>query len=495
MEKNLQQEDKKWPEIVFSSGDSTQSQAIRRAVQSGKLRKIAPRLYTSNLVDAPSSIIAKNCYHILGTLFPGAILSYRSALEGGVSSHNGITLTYKYTKKVLLPGLTVYLLKGEGVQPGDTAFMGTLFIASRARALLENLQPSRGKEKKTLSREYIEALLDKLCRVYGEEELNKLRDEAKILAKKLHLEKENHLLEKMIGALLGSQAANVLQTELARARAIGQPYDSVRIELFSHLMLALKKEILPIREENIYSVQQLHNIAFFEAYFSNYIEGTEFAVDEAKDIIFKNKLVPNRPQDAHDIIATFQIVANIPEMSKIPKSNEDLINILKYKHSILMEARKDKTPGNFKGITNRVGNTIFVLPELVEGTLSKAFSLYEALEPGIARAIFIKFMISEIHPFLDGNGRIARIMMNAELVHSRLCRIIIPTVYREDYLLALRRLSRTGDPEAYIRMLLRAQEFTASIDFSEYENALKSLDKSNAFMEPHEGKLIIPRHV
>jgi len=99
------------------------------------------------------------------------------------------------------------------------------------------------------------------------------------------------------------------------------------------------------------------------------------------------------------------------------------------------------------------------------------------------------FMISEIHPFTDGNGRIARIMMNAELSRNHECRIIIPTVYCDDYLGVLRRLSRSYDPGPYIRMLVRAQAFTQSIDFSSYEKALSMLQQCNAFLEPNEGKL------
>jgi Fic family protein len=103
------------------------------------------------------------------------------------------------------------------------------------------------------------------------------------------------------------------------------------------------------------------------------------------------------------------------------------------------------------------------------------------------------FFISDSHPFLDGNGRIARIMMNAELTLANQARIIIPTVFREDYLLSLRRLSRQGDPEAYIKMMLRAYEFTHLIDFSNYETALITFKNCNAFSRPHEAKLIMPK--
>ncbi|WP_228479047.1 Fic family protein [Flavobacterium soyangense] len=92
-------------------------------------------------------------------------------------------------------------------------------------------------------------------------------------------------------------------------------------------------------------------------------------------------------------------------------------------------------------------------------------------------------MISEIHPFLDGNGRIARVMMNAELVIANQTRIIILTVYRDDYLGALRRLTRNDNPAAYIRMLQRAQEFSASLLASDMQALENHLTLSNAFKE------------
>lgn len=83
-----------WPEIVFGSSESARSQSIRRAVAAGKLRKLAPRLYTSNLADSPAKIIERNRYHILGSQYPEAVISHRSALEGGVSREGHIVLTY-----------------------------------------------------------------------------------------------------------------------------------------------------------------------------------------------------------------------------------------------------------------------------------------------------------------------------------------------------------------------------------------------------------------
>ena len=110
-------------EIVFSASDSAESQAIHRAVLDRRLRKLAPKIYTPNFSDSPESIIRRNLYLILGKLFEGAILSHRTALEGGPTQEGLIILSYKYTKKVTLPGLTIKLLAGVAPQEGDSPFI------------------------------------------------------------------------------------------------------------------------------------------------------------------------------------------------------------------------------------------------------------------------------------------------------------------------------------------------------------------------------------
>jgi Fic family protein len=101
------------------------------------------------------------------------------------------------------------------------------------------------------------------------------------------------------------------------------------------------------------------------------------------------------------------------------------------------------------------------------------------------------FVLSEVHPFLDGNGRIARIMMNAELVKAGQSKIIIPTVYREDYLGALRKLTRQSDPSPYIAMLQRANEFSENIYGDDYNVMLDYLIQCNSFFEHTEARLKI----
>jgi hypothetical protein len=64
-------------EIIFSSSDKKIRTQIALLESTGKIKKIAPRIFTSNLIDTDETIIRKNIFSILGNLYPGALL-YRS---------------------------------------------------------------------------------------------------------------------------------------------------------------------------------------------------------------------------------------------------------------------------------------------------------------------------------------------------------------------------------------------------------------------------------
>jgi len=480
-------------EVIFGSSDPNISRKISKLEKEGKLKKIAPRIYTGNLEESPEKIIRRNIFIILGRLFPGAVLSHRSALEFQPTSANQIFLTHKYTKKTKLPGLTIRFLEGEGAIEGDNLLSGEVYASQQARAFLENLQTSRkiGPDSKTLTYPEIEERLEQIVRINGEEELNILRDKSRSISEKLGMEKEFTKLDKIISALLTTHPSKILTSPIATARAFGIPFDPNRYELFEKLFRELKQfEFKSLKERNT-ELNSFRNFAFFEGYFSNYIEGTVFGIDEAKKIIETQTPIPTRNQDSHDILGTYKIVSNKKEMSITPKSTDELISILQYRHKMLLSAREDKLPGKFKNKNNFAGQTAFVDANLVKGTLIKGFDFYAALDNPLAKAVYIMFMISEIHPFIDGNGRIARVMMNAELVSANQSKIIIPNVFREDYILTLRRLTRQHDPEPYIRMLSRAHEFSSTIFGESMDEIQTKLELSNAFLLPEEGSLKI----
>ncbi len=479
-------------EVIFGSSDSSISKKISKLEKEGIIRKIAPRLYSSNLHDSPEEIVRRNLFSILGHLFPGAVLSHRSAFEFEPTSTGQLFLTYKYTRKARLPGISIRFLEGSGPVEGDMPLSGELYTSQRERAFLENLQTSRksGPDSKTLTFPEIEERLEQIVRVNGTEELNIVRDKARLISERSGMQKEFLKLNKIISALLTTHPSKILKSPVAAARAFGVPYDPYRLELFEILFRELSRQEFKYREEMNTGNKAFRNFAFFESYFSNYIEGTVFGVDEAKQIIETQKPLPTREDDSHDVLGTYQIVSNRKEMSLTPGSPEGLIDILKYRHKVLLSSRTGKNPGEFKNKDNFAGQTAFVEVSLVKGTLIKSFEFYQALNHPFAKAAYIMFVVSEVHPFLDGNGRIARVMMNAEFVKAGQTRIIIPVVYRDDYLGALRRLTRRKDPEVFIRMLTRAHEFSSMIISEDMAKMQLILEENEAFLEPAEGKLM-----
>ncbi len=97
-----------------------------------------------------------------------------------------------------------------------------------------------------------------------------------------------------------------------------------------------------------------------------------------------------------------------------------------------MQERPEVGPDEFKTLANRAGNTEFVASRLVRGTLVEGSKLLPTVPAGAARALLAIFLVSEVHPFTDGNGRPARLTMNAELSVVNCCRIIAPTLFREE---------------------------------------------------------------
>ncbi len=472
-------------EITVS--ETNNRRMISRAVNQGKLRKLASRLYTSNNTDTPEAIVKRNLWHIIGQLVPEALIADRTALELKPALDGSVFIVSDRKRDIDLPGIMVRTRRGHPPLPEDKPFMDGLRLSSYARAYLENMRISRPREEnvaRTLSRQEIEERLDTILRKSGENVIMQIRDESRKLAPVLGLEKEFKQLDELIGTLLGTRDA-LLSSKTGIARKMGVPYDPDRLQLFEILHHALYVMPPIIRQAPVATKL----LAFYEAYFSNFIEGTEFAVSEAEEIVFGGKIPNDRPADAHDVLGTYKIVSNQKKMAKIPKHFEDLVMLLKQRHAIIMAKRPEKLPGKFKVDGNRAGSTLFVNPELVEGTLKKGFELYKSFDTPFQRAVFMMFLVAEVHPFADGNGRIARIMMNAELVAKEQQRIIIPTVYRNNYLMALKSMSHNRHPEALIRTLDFAQRYTAKVDWSDRMVSQKILQATNAFIDPVDADL------
>jgi hypothetical protein len=471
------------PEVFLSTrGTSTD---VSRMVKAGLARKLGPKLYTRNMVEALAAIVSRNLWPIVGMLMPGAVVSHRTGLENRAAPDGSVFLSAAYPRQIKLPGVTLRQVKGHGPVDGDMPYMGSLFLASRPRAFLENLLPSRGRNAvaKTVGREEVERRLAELLRISGDIALNRLRDEARRIAPKLGLNGQFRQLDGLIAALLRSRPAD-LKSPAARAYAAGEPYDPNRLAVFGTLFAALRNGAWPHREDRAAQPPAFYNAAFFDAYFSNYIEGTEFRVDQAIRIVFDREIPPDRPADAHDILGTYRLVGSQDEMRRRPRDFEEFLNLLRQRHGIIMQSRPENLPGQFKRTENQAGSTVFVVPALVIGTLHQGFGMYQALAEPFTRALFMMFLVAEVHPFMDGNGRMARVMMNAELIAGGETRILIPSVFRNEYIGSLKLLTHNLDPSAFVRVMDEAQRFAHAIDFSDLAQARQFLEGHNAFEDP-----------
>ncbi len=501
------------PELVFSHvGDAAQSRRVRRQAAAGDLRKLHTGIYTPNLHTPPEQIVERHWREIVGHLLPGGVISHRSAFEG--RPHDGlIVITRGQTRRTLqLPGLQVEVLPGPGAMGAESALSpvshrhpqrdasqrdapyGALFLASEARRFLENLSRGRAWSKRVLPQDELEAQLEKILALRGEERFNALRDACRQLAPELGLMPEYKRLDALMSALLGTQSQRKLTAKQALARAAGRPYDPDRLTLFDALFAALNREVFAPTPDPAPRGVARDNFAFYEAYFSNFIEGTTFTVEEAERIVFERAVIENRSADSHDVRGTFEAAARSPWRDTPAHDADGFLAWLKSVHALVMRERPDKKPGEWKEQINQAGTTVFVLPELVPGTLRQGFERVAALIDPMARALMTMFVVTEVHPFTDGNGRTARLAMNCALSASAQCRIVVPTVYRDDYVLPLKALSNHADPLPLIRSMTRIQRWSAAFDYSAPREVLRGqLTRCNAFADDtHRFQLAFP---
>jgi Fic/DOC family len=467
-------------EIVFSTAET--SRQVNYAVHQGRLRPIARGLYTSNATQPLEAVVRQNAWRIVAGYFPGAVVSDRTALEFKPAQDGSIFIVAKQ-RTVELPGLIIRARPGTGPVDGDSRWMGEeLFMSSVPRAVLENLRPSRARSgpRRTLRGDELEEWLDKHT-ANDPGRLNVLRDAARKVAPLIDCEAQMVELDELLGTLLGTRDAPMVAAR-GIAREQRAPIDVARLERFEELHAYLRAH--PLEPAVANEAHEPSTFAFYEAYFSNFIEGTEFTVDEAEQIVFEGVVPEQRPRDAHDIIGTYRLVADPNENRRTARDGSGFVDLIKRQHGRMLAARPDVRPGEFKVRPNQAGATVFVDPDRVEGTLREAYRrFYSTTEPGLARAAFMMFVVAEVHPFIDGNGRLARVVLNAELSAQESQRIIVSIHDRDDYMQALRGLMHNGNAAAYVSVLSSLQRTSFDTDYSSLAAARRSLEAREAFVE------------
>lgn len=205
-----------------------------------------------------------------------------------------------------------------------------------------------------------------------------------------------------------------------------------------------------------------------EALMSSQIEGTQATLEDVLDPLIEDNTNRNVADVVNYIKATEYAIRRLHEL---PLCNR----LLKETHAILMEGVRgqEKNPGEFRCSQNWIGgkgstlrNAKYIPPSPDDMTeamsdLEKYINADDRLD-GLIRAALIHYQFETIHPFLDGNGRIGRLLITLFLMEKKV--LTTPALYisyflkknRVEYYDRMTEVRSKGNYEQWVKFFLQA---------------------------------------
>ena len=264
-------------------------------------------------------------------------------------------------------------------------------------------------------------------------------------------------------------------------------------------LLQLEKTSTILSELSNLSVPSLDLFLYMyvrkEAVLSSQIEGTQSSLNDL--ILFENDQKPDSTIADVTEVSRYVEALNYG-ISKIQNGFPLCLRLLKEVHFILLHNTRGQEylPGEFRTSQNwiggtRPGNAAFVPPEpqILEEYLSNLEQYINNDEvPVLIRAAISHIQFETIHPFLDGNGRIGRLLIILMLVNSGLLKspILYISLYfkenRFEYYKLLNDVRETGNWEDWVNFFLNA-----IISIS--QQAISAIKKTSNFLEQCESQI------
>lgn len=230
----------------------------------------------------------------------------------------------------------------------------------------------------------------------------------------------------------------------------GLDYDFSKID-------SMKKRIDDYRPLSTNSVKSLREKLIVEwTYNSNAIEGNTLTMSETK-VVLEGITIGGKSVTEH--LEAINHKEAIEYLETIIKEKKDLTEwILKNIHQLILKDIDDHNAGKYRSENVTISGASHIPPNymIISELMQKLFAEYErewADYHPVIKACLLHGEFVKIHPFIDGNGRTARLILNFELMKYGYTPIVITKERRAEYYEALDIAHTTLDYSKFIQLI------------------------------------------